>query len=190
MNSKSVVRDDCVYRYYICSEKYKVNTEKKCEAMLIRADEIEKALWDYIYRSINSYISKGIDTEKIIGKYISEKEDYNKNIFNKREKTKKEKERIITMFQKDYINQDEMDRKLDELEKKLTRLDASATQKDGYEAESIEKLKKSCSVENLPLIIEDMLKKLDSKGKKQVLGLLVSEMTVSANIISVKGRLL
>lgn len=188
MNGKSIVRDDYVYRYYICQGKYKANTEKKCEAMLLRADEIEEAIWDFICRSIYSYISKGIDTEKIIGKYISEKEDYNKNIFIKREKAKKEKERIITMFQKDYINQDSMARKLDELEKKLARLDVSTTQKGGYEAESIEKLKKSCSAENLSCIIEATLKKLDIKGRKEVLGLLISEISVSLNTIYIRGR--
>lgn len=189
MNSKSIVKDTCIYRYYICSGKYKVNTEKKCEAMLIRADGPENVIWAYIYESIFSYISKEIDMEKIIGNCISDKEKYIKNIFRKKEKAKKEKERIITMYQKEYINEDEMIRRLDEIEKRLVETNAPAVRTDEYEADFFEKLKKSNSVENFHYIIENMLKKMDIKEKKHVLGLLVSEISIIDNTISIKLRL-
>lgn len=188
MNGKSVVKANCHYRYYICSEKYKDDPEGKCEAEILRADEIEKTLWDYICRSITSYIDQGIDIDIIIDKYISEKENNIKDIFSKKEKAKKEKERIITMYQKGYIDEASMDKRLNELKKSLMSFDASATRKAEHDADFIERIKKDFNAESLSIIIEDMLKKLDSKGRKEVVGLFLSEITVDLNTIFIKAR--
>lgn len=189
MNGKSIVKDNSIYRYYICTEKYKDKKEEKCKAMLIRADDIEKAIWEHLYRSICFFTSKEVDIEKIITEYISDKENNIKNIFSKKEKAKNEKQRIITMFQKGYINEDEMSRKLDSHEKKLTNLNIDAVRENEYDAYFLERIKKECSEENIPYIMKDILNKLDTRDKKRILGFLVSEITVTDNLVIIKGRL-
>jgi len=184
MSGKSIVKGNSVYRYYICTGKYK---EKRCEAILLRADDIEKAIWDYIYYDICLFLSKEIDFEKIIGEYIFDKENNIRDIFSKKEKAKNEKERIIILFQKGYINEDEMSRKLENNEKKFTKLNAYAAQNNDYNADFFEKLKKDFCKRNISYITKDILNKLDSRDKKQILELLVSEITVADNIISIKG---
>lgn len=186
MSGKSIVKNNSVYRYYICTGKY---IGKRCEAKLLRADNIEKAIWDYVYGYIYLFLSKEIDLEKIIGEYISWEENDIRNIFSKKEKAKNEKERIITMFQKGYIDEDEISRKLENYEKKVTKLNAYAARKNEYNADFFEKLKKNFCKRNIPYIIKDILNELDSKDKKQILGILISEITVSDNIISIKGIL-
>ncbi|MHB1392940.1 MAG: recombinase family protein [Clostridia bacterium] len=189
MNGKSIVKGESCYRYYICSGRYKDGKEKKCGAMLIKADEIEEAVWKHIYTRIHSFVYKGLDSERLIGKYISNKESDSKNIIIKKEKAKNESERIKNMYQKGYIDEEEMLKKLDSLEKKLSKLDMEAAKKDEHEADFLEKFKKGCIEENVPYMIEEMLNKLDSKGKKHILGLLVSEITIIGKIAQIKGRL-
>jgi site-specific DNA recombinase len=186
MNSKITVKGSAEYRYYICSEKYK---EKSCEADIIRADDIEKAIWEQIYDSICIFIKNEADIEKAIEGYISETENDIENILRKKEKAILEKERIITMFQKGYIKEDEMCRKLNCNEKSLTKLDEAMARKSEKDTVLIERLKKDCRKENLPYIIQDILIRLDSKDRRYILRLLISEIVVSGNKISIKGRL-
>ncbi|HYF84186.1 MAG TPA: recombinase family protein [Clostridia bacterium] len=187
MNGKSISKGEDCYRYYICAGKYKDEKEKKCEAMLVKADEIEKAVWKSIYASIKSFIIKELDSENLIGRYMSNKGNDSKNIIIKKEKAKNENERIKIMFQKGYLDEEEMLKKLDGIKKRIARLDAEAAPKGEHQAEFLEMVKKSFSKENLPYVLEEMLNKLDNKGRSHILGLLVSEITVTGKTVLIKG---
>jgi site-specific DNA recombinase len=189
MNGKSIIKSEGCYRYYICSGKYNDTKDKKCGAVLVKADEIEMAVWKSIYESINLFIVKGMDSENLIGSYIYNKESDSKNIIIKKEKAKNENERIKVMFQKGYIDEEEMLKKLDELKKRLKKLDVEAFSKDEQEADLLKRIKKSCSKEILPYIIGEMLNTLDNKGKRYILGLLVSEIVVTGKKVLIKGSL-
>lgn len=188
MNGKSIASGNSVYRYYICTGKYKDIKEKGCEAMLIRAEDIENAIWDNIYRSICFFISKKEDFGNTIDKYISDKENYIKNIFSKMEKANNEKERIIIMFQKGYINEEEMKKKLENQGKKIEELRAAITRKGEQDADFISRVKTDLSNDKLSYIMKDILNRLDSKGRKLILELLVSEITIIYNTISIIVR--
>lgn len=188
-NGKSVVKGSSTYRYYICTGKYKNLKAEKCDASLLRADNVEKTMWDYIFNKICFFISKEIDFEKVIKEYIAEKEYDIKNIFSKKEKAKNEKDRIMTIYQKGYINEDEMKKKLDSHEKKVAKLNVEAVRKSENYAVFIERLKKDWSGDNIPYIIEGILNNLNIEDKKLIIGFLVSEINVAGNKISIKGRL-
>ncbi|MDD4504427.1 MAG: recombinase family protein [Clostridiaceae bacterium] len=185
MNSKSIAKGNSIYRYYICSGKYKDVKEKRCDAMLIRAEDIEKAIWDNIYRSICFFIRKEIDFGKTIEGYISDKENGIRDIFSKKEKANNEKERIMTIFQKGYISEEEMERRLEKQGKKLEKLSTAVVRKVEQDEAFIDRVKKDLDSDKLPYIIEDILSKLDSKGRKLILGLLVSEITIIDNKVSI-----
>lgn len=184
MNGKSIVRGNSVYRYYICTGKYK--EIKGCDAMLIRAEDIENAIWNNIYRSICFFINNKINFRKVIDKYISDKENEINNIFSKKEKAINEKKRIMIMFQKGYINEEVMKEKLENQEKKFEKLSAAITRKGEQYADFINRIKADLSNNKLSYIIEDILSGLDVKERKIILELLVTEITIINNIISIK----
>lgn len=181
MKGKSITRNGCQYRYYICSGKYKSSREEKCTSRLVKADDLEKAVWDYICGDIKSYISSRADEEKIIEKYLLENQIIIKNIFNKKEKAKKENERIILMFQKGYINEAIMQKKLEELKKREMLLDLESAAKSDFDVVHVKKY--------LPIIIEDMLSKLDNKERRHVMETLISGINVYDDTVYIKGKL-
>jgi len=85
------------------------------------------------------------------------------------------------MYQKGYIEEDEMRRKLNGCEKSPIKLDEAAA--------FIERLKKDSREKNFPYIIRDVLNRLDYKDKRYIIRLLISEIVVSGNTVSIKGRL-
>lgn len=188
MNGKSIVKGSSRYRYYICSGKYKDTKENRCEAILIKAEDIEKVIWDNIYRSICSFIEKEIDFRSAIETYIGEKEKYVTNIFIQKEKANNEKERIKTMFQKSYINEEEMVKRIETQEKRIFKLSEAALRIGEKDTELIGRAKEDLNSDELPSIIIDILNKLDSRSKKQILGLLISEITIIDNTISIKVK--
>lgn len=188
MNGKSIVKDNSRYRYYICSGKYKEIKENRCEAILLKAEDIEKVIWDNIYRSVCCFIQKEMDFEKLIEEYVRDNEKNIINILIKKEKIDNEKKRIMTLFQKGYINEKEMGKKLESQEKKLLKLSADEVRIGEKDAGLTSRVKQDLISDKLPFIIVDILDKLDYKSKKLIVGLLVSEITVTGNTISVKAR--
>lgn len=178
MYGKNTEKNGRSYRYYICSGKYNSAAGEKCGAASIRADEIEKQVWQLMYEKIICYAKNNLDRQELINSFESGKESADKNINTKKEKAKVERERIITMFQKGYINEGEMSKRIDDLEKLLAKLELAATKSNiteiglekAYETESLK--------ENLPIIIEKTLDKLSTEDKKLVLEYLISEITV------------
>lgn len=170
------------YRYYVCSGKYGDNREVKCASELFRAEDIEQAVWEYLCNNIDYYISCKADAEKLIKEFVSEKENSIRNILIKKEKANKEKERIILMFQKGYINEVYMGRKLVELEKQLKLLEAS--QPAGWIVNEPDYMAAS-----LPIIIKKMLNEIENKERKMIIEMLLSEIELRADVISIIGRL-
>ena len=103
--------------------------------------------------------------EKLIEGYISETGNNIENILREKEKAILEKERIITMFQKGYIKEDEMCRKLKANEKSLIGLNEAAAGRNEKDASFIERLKKDCREKSFPYIIRDVLNRLDGVDK-------------------------
>lgn len=188
MNSKIATKGDIVYRYYICSKKYKGDKGKACKAALVKAEDIEKAVWDQIYSSIFIFLTKEADMNNIIEQYISDRQNDIKNIFRKKEKTNFERQRIITMFQKGYIKEDEFHKMLEINIKLLTRLDGDAAVRSEKSSDLVERLKKDCREGKLPYNIIDIIYGLDNKYKRYIYRLLISEIIVADNTITISGR--
>jgi len=187
MNGKSIVKHDSIYRYYICSGKYKENKEKQCETVILKAEDIEKLIWDNIYRRVCCFIRKETDFKKVIEDFIRDNEKDAINIFIKKEKADNEKNRIMTLFQKGYINEKEMNKRIEIQEKKLLKLSEAEVKKGEKDTELINRVKRELINDKLPSIIVSILDDLDSKGKKLIVGLLISEITVIGNTISIKS---
>lgn len=125
MNGKAVTKGDKTYRYYFCPEKYKSVKQGGCKAAFIRAEDIEKEVWNKIYNKICIFVTKEADLNKAIEQYMSDRQNEMESIFKKK----------------------------------------------------------------LHYIIENILCGLDSEDKRYVYGLLISEIIVADNMITIKGRL-
>ncbi|HPL53320.1 MAG TPA: recombinase family protein [Bacillota bacterium] len=189
INGKSIVKEESAYRYYICTGKYKDMKESKCDAMLIRAENIEKAVWDYISEDIYFFMRNELDLSKTIKKYVSDKEDDIKNIFIKKEKANDERERIMIMYQKGYISEDEMDDRLKINLEKIMKFNAEAVQRSKEDLSFLEKLENDWRENRVFNIIEETISRLDIEDRRLVIDLLISEITVANNAILIKRRL-
>ncbi len=189
MSGKKIESDERTYRYYICTNKYKDSKEERCQASLLRAEHLEKQVWEYVSRRIVYSAEQEVDFKKILDEYIKENIYNMKNIIRKKEKAKKEKERILTLFQKGYINEYDMKKKLETVDKKITELNDTAETENKFMIAFEEKLKDHWEKEKLPYIIKEILSGLEIEEKKHILGLLISEVTVTDDVVRIKGRL-
>lgn len=189
MNGKSIIKGNITYRYYICTKKYKELKEEKCRSVLINADNIEKVVWDYMCKNILGFACNEANMEKIEEEYISKNEYYFNNIIGKKEKASVERNRIITMFQKGFIEEDEMCLKLHNHDNTIAKLDVDLVHKSEYYAELIDILKKYRSIENIPYIMKELLINLNNADKKHILNLLISDINVKDNTISIDERI-
>ncbi|MDD3705384.1 MAG: recombinase family protein [Clostridiaceae bacterium] len=188
MSGKTVAKGSTVYRYYICPEKYKGVKGKECKAALVKAEDIEKAVWERIYSSICIFMTKELNMYRVIEKYIADRQNEIKNIFKKKEKTNFERERIIAMFRKGYIKEDEFTKMLEFNMKLFTSLDGVSKDRNAENSDLEERLKKDCKERKLHYNIEDTICKLNSTDKRYIYRLLISEITVEDNTTIIKGK--
>lgn len=188
MNGKSTIKSDKVYRYYICTKKYKGLKEEKCGSILLNATDIEKIVWDYVCKRVCCFASNEANMEKIVEEYIYKVERDSKNIIDKKEKAKAERERIVMMFQKGFIDEKEMYRKLKDCENKISALDSDMISRSEYYDMFVERIKKDWSIDNISYIMGDILSNLNSEEKSHLMGLLISEIRIKDNIVTIYER--
>lgn len=187
LKGKSIKKNGITYRYYICAKKYGTSTEK-CQSRLIRAGEAEEAVWNYICKRMNAYVKTEADLKKLMDKYICEKELDIENIKCKKEKAKEERERIMTIFQKGFIDEDEMCTRLGDNEKKLKALDAAMEKENEHMAGNMERLGQEWKEEKLPYIIQMLLKNMSNTEKEQLMHIMIDEINVADNVITIIER--
>lgn len=187
VKGKSVVKNEITYRYYVCTKKYGTSTEK-CPLRLIKASEAEEAVWNYICKRINAYISFEADLKKLMDKYISEKEGDIENIKYKKEKAKEEKGRIMVMFQKGFIDEDEMCARLSDNEKKLKAFDAAMEKENGHRAGNMGKITQEWKDGKLPYIIQMLLENMSNVEKEQLMNIMIDEINAADSLITIIER--
>ncbi len=185
MKGKKVIKMDSAYRYYICPGRYANLKESRCDAKLINAKDIEKAVWDCICTDIYDFVRNEADLKKIISRYMSTKENKIVNRLIEKEKANNERERIMTMFQKGYINEDEMGRKLKSNSEKQNRINFDKVIDDEQGTSFVNRLKEDWENGTLLLLIEKALNNLDINDMRHVMNLAVSEMTIDGNTVLV-----
>jgi len=189
MSTKSIVKGSSSYRYYICRGEHIEIPEEKGASILIRAENLEKTVWDYVCSCIFSFINNEGDLKEAFKEYLCELESDIRNIISKNEKAKKERERIITMYQKLYINEAEMKSKLENHEKRVAELDAEEARKSGEYRKLTERIEEDWNGENVPYIIQDILNGLDNEDKIHIIRLLISEISIADDTVSIRGSL-
>ena len=187
MNSKSIIKENSLYRYYICINKYRESNEK-CSSRLLNADSADKAVWEQISTRISEYACEDANMLRIAEELISEKEAYITGIKLKMEKLQGERERIIMLFQKSFIEEDEMRTKLNDIDKKTERLVTAITRSNEYSGEFVRRLKKGFSGENSSHMMKEILDQINDSDKRHLIELVLSEIIVMDNKVKLIER--
>jgi site-specific DNA recombinase len=171
------------YKSYRCTNKANRRIGEgveKCTSKIIRADHLEVYIWDELVMSllknpdkvINSYKNKFEKPSKEV------EETYNLLKF-KMEKLKEEKKRIIQLFKKAYIDEEEMDRDMKAIDTGIKDLKGEL---DKYEKQIFEVGKNEMNIEMLKTLIEQIKIKMDNqeelsfKFKRDVIDTFIDEI--------------
>ncbi len=107
-------------KYYCCSNKYnyKLSKEKRCTSGLIKADELENEIWEMVKSWITAEAIINIDKKDMNKGTIYANEEYEQ--FNKAAEA--EREKLLTLFQKSLISEEQLEQKLKIIEIKVQHL--------------------------------------------------------------------
>lgn len=179
------VTSEHTYRNYRCTNKAKrifgENT-KICDSKIIRADYIEEYLWDNLIMKVLNNTDDVINNMK--NKYekpsSAVEETYNLLQF-KIKKLEEEKKRIVQLFKKAYIDEDEMDRDMKTINDGIKE---HKQELEKYEQQMFNIGKNQLNIEMLKDQIEEVRTilenedKLSYKIKRQLVDYFIDEIVV------------
>lgn len=188
MKGKTVIRNDKKYRYYICSGKYSGPKGHECLSRLLNADAADEAIWSYIHNRIVSLSYNNVQTEKTIKEYMNENDLYLKDMADDYKKAEAERERVLTMLQKGFIDESEAEKRLSIIERKRELLSIEMMKADEYKDKLIVKINMDWCNNNLKFTLDKVLGSLDIQEKKRLAGLLIAEIEYKDDMMSINER--
>ncbi|MGE5630985.1 MAG: recombinase family protein [Caulobacteraceae bacterium] len=187
LDCKTVSGKGKEYRYYICPGKYKNENGTHCSAGIIKADTIEKKIWDFIVKQI----LKNIDFQSNLGRtaenIITAQEKKLKFLCSEVEKLAEGSNRIIDLFQKGYIDEAALASRLNSLNEKSSELKKKIENEKLLKSQIADNMNKIIIDKKINNNIEEMLYNLDNGGKKDIIGMLVSEIQIFDSYIILIG---
>lgn len=171
-------------RYYCCSNKYNydLTAENRCTSTLYNAEELEDVIWDKVKQWILN--EKEIDKILYNNLYINEEKNFSSTYININALLSNayvEKERIIKLFQKNIINEKELDTKINEIESKISQaneLKVKANEKkDIFLNNNVEILN----------YIREYINRMTATEKYKILHKLIKEIKIKNNQIEIKA---
>lgn len=170
------------YKNYRCVNKngriYGVGA-KKCCSKILKAREIEKEVWEIVYDVIydpSKIVSAGQSSES----NNSIKQAYDLLKF-KQEQIAKERKRILQLFKKGYIEEDEMDSDIQKLneQEKLIKIELSKYE-DQLQSSEIDKQSKEKLIAFIEKIKDEIKNsdKISFETKRNIVTTLIDEIIV------------
>lgn len=187
LNGKRVIKKEITYRYYVCAKKYG-NSMEKCSVSLINAEMVEDMVWNYICKRLHDYLKYEANMEELIDEYVLLSISNIEEIRSKQEKAKEERNRVVLMFQKGFIDEDEMHMKLNENDKKMRCLDVFFIKQNEYRTRLIEKIKEEWKAENFPYIMQMIMKRMSSTEKEQLIYIMINEIKAADSVVIINER--
>jgi site-specific DNA recombinase len=178
------------YRYYVCTARSPgIPGREKCELGFLRAEEIENTVWEHILRWINNpeELQKELENGRPDDMEARERE---------LEETRAdigrlaaEKDRVATMFQKEFITEGEMEKRMRDI---VTRMRVLEDKK----AALVNEICKSRLAENDREVLEEIsgrlketIGELTFDDKYEIIRALVREVVVYRDKIVIKARI-
>jgi site-specific DNA recombinase len=173
---KSIMKNNkTANRYYCCINKYNYDKEEsaRCSSKLYKADELEIAIWE----KIRPWIINKEEIKKSLVNISFIKED--KNYIDKCTyanhlitQALKEKEKIIMLFQKDAIEENELDIKLMEIDNRIEA--AKNLEKEAYDLQP----DMNADRHELFNLIDSNMDKMPITFKNKILRTLIKEIKI------------
>lgn len=171
------------YRNYRCTNKqnrkFGENVEK-CQSKIIRADEIETYIWNDLIMKILEDTDSVMDAIKNSHNAPNNEIEETYNLLKfKMDKLEEEKKRIVVLFRKGYIKEDEMENEMKPIDTEIKVLKGEV---DKYEKQINNINKNQLNVEILKTTIEDIKDKLKNedvisfKLKRQIADIFIDEV--------------
>lgn len=168
-------------KYYCCINKYNYTKSKedRCTSQLYKAEEIENCIWN----TVKSWILNENQISKILDKKLTS------NTININKKTIKqllqqaegEKQNIITLYQKNIIDENQLDNRLAATMKIINNL--------RREDEQVIELKNNKSEVEIDKVIEKInlyLESIDTLNKNKLLHIIIKEIIINNNSITIR----
>lgn len=156
-----------------------------CDAKQIRADYLDDYIWNELVMLMVNDTDEIIEKVKQTNEKPSDEiiETYNLLQF-KVKKFEEEKSRIINLYKKGYIDEDEMDRDLGKVEKEIKTF---KKEMEKYEKQIVEIGKSEVSLDMLKQMIDEIREKINHeeeisfKVKRQIIELLIDDIILKWN---------
>jgi site-specific DNA recombinase len=189
LNGKRVKSGKKDYRYYICPNRNNRKGNKSCHLSLINSEELERKIWGLAEKHILENIQPGLDFIGIAEKTSKNVQNCIEQLSDELEKSRAESDRLVTLYQKGFIDEEEMCCRLDKLSDKQKMLGNKLEHKNAMAAKAHNELDKIINSKNIYNNIEDILKKVDKKDQKHILRSLISEILVGDDYLLIKGSI-
>lgn len=181
-------RKGAKHRYYVCTARSPgITGKEKCKLPFLRAEALEDPVWNQV--------SVWLNNPEELKKELARDDENNaavlqelKDLAEDIENIKKEKERIITLYQKSFIDDAEAEKRFNEIKKRESRaLNKKAELEQFLNRKLTEK-----DVEDLDEILNsviDRINDLDFDDKKTVVNSLVDEIEVWPDRLKIKAKI-
>lgn len=168
-------------KYYCCINKYNYtkSKENRCTSKLYKAEEIESCIWD----TVKSWILNKDQISKILEKKLTNDRINvnNKTIKQLLQQAESEKQNIITLYQKNIINENELDNRLAATIKVINNLRMND--------EQVNELKNNDNEYEIDKVIQRInlyLESIDTLSKNKLLHIIIKEIIINSNSIKIR----
>lgn len=178
------------YVYYTCTAKSPgIKGKAKCNLPSVNAVDIENKIWEQVIKWISNPVNFSEELKKQYG--CEDVQGYSKQlefIENNITSLKKQKEKILDLYQRDLLSLEEIEVKLNDFKQRIEKL----IEKKNKILDEIEAVKKHQvnpdELEKLFANLKGKIKELSFDNKKYLIDYLIEEILIFENEINVKVK--
>lgn len=178
------------YRYYVCTARSPgIYGREKCRLGFIRAEELEDTVWERILKWILNPDELQKELENGRPDDIEKRKRELKEVEEDIERLIKEKDRVATMFQKEFISEGEMENRMREIMKRERVL----LEKREALVNNINRRKLARNdrgmLENISERVRETVGSLTADDKKEIIRSLIKEVIVYEDRVVIRAKI-
>lgn len=175
------------YRYYVCSARSPgLLGKEKCCLKYIRADDLEESVWNKVVKWLNN----PPEFKRMWGPEVGMQDKLTERlqeITEELKKIEKEKDKAITLYLKDFITEEELEKRMKVISKREKELNSKKVVLDiGYKTYINDT---PWFQENVLKNILNKLRNLDISNKKIIINTLIEEVEVFPAELKIRARI-
>ena len=176
--------------YYRClgADAYRRLKGALCRNRPVRSDYLDKFVWDQIVCLLEdgTLIQAEIDRRKETARNTDPRRQRNEALRNEQARLGKNVERLVTAYQEGLLNLEQLRQRLPELNKKSQAVESELRSLETAAMDQTRYLQLAESLEGFRTKLRVRAKTLDVGERQQILRLLVKEILVDANSLTIR----